>query len=196
MKKYPIWKLIIDYGIASVAVIIFLPIFIVLFILASVDTGFPGVFTQDRVGRFGTTFTIYKFKTYHSKTLNKSQFGRWLRKTKLDELPQIFNILKGDMSIIGARPDIKGYYDVLEGEQRLILNLKPGLISEAGIKYRNEDEILANQDHPLQYNDEVLFPDKVKMNLDYYKNLSLKNDLKIIWKTLFVLLKIDRNTTS
>lgn len=196
MKKYPIWKLIIDYGIASVAVIIFLPIFIVLFFLASVDTGFPGVFTQDRVGRFGTTFTIYKFKTYHSKTLNKSQFGRWLRKTKLDELPQIFNILKGDMSIIGARPDIKGYYDVLEGEQRLILNLKPGLISEAGIKYRNEDEILANQDHPLQYNDEVLFPDKVKMNLDYYKNLSLKNDLKIIWKTLFVLLKIDRNTTS
>ncbi len=196
MKKYPIWKLVIDYGIASVAVIIFLPIFIVLFILASVDTGFPGVFTQDRVGRFGTTFTIYKFKTYHSKTLNKSQFGRWLRKTKLDELPQIFNILKGDMSIIGARPDIKGYYDVLEGEQRLILNLKPGLISEAGIKYRNEDEILANQDHPLQYNDEVLFPDKVKMNLDYCKNLSLKNDLKIIWKTLFVLLKIDRNTTS
>ncbi|MEG0761672.1 sugar transferase [Chryseobacterium sp.] len=196
MKKYPIWKLVIDYGIASVAVIIFLPIFIVLFFLASVDTGFPGVFTQDRVGRFGTTFTIYKFKTYHSKTLNKSQFGRWLRKTKLDELPQIFNILKGDMSIIGARPDIKGYYDVLEGEQRLILNLKPGLISEAGIKYRNEDEILANQDHPLQYNDEVLFPDKVKMNLDYYKNLSLKNDLKIIWKTLFVLLKIDRNTTS
>ncbi|WP_228417221.1 sugar transferase [Chryseobacterium piscicola] len=196
MKKYPIWKLVIDYGIASVAVIIFLPIFIVLFVLASVDTGFPGVFTQDRVGRFGTTFTIYKFKTYHSKTLNKSQFGRWLRKTKLDELPQIFNILKGDMSIIGARPDIKGYYDVLEGEQRLILNLKPGLISEAGIKYRNEDEILANQDHPLQYNDEVLFPDKVKMNLDYYKNLSLKNDLKIIWKTLFVLLKIDRNTTS
>lgn len=196
MKKYPIWKLVIDYGIASVAVIIFLPIFIVLFILASVDTGFPGVFTQDRVGRFGTTFTIYKFKTYHSKTLNKSQFGRWLRKTKLDELPQIFNILKGDMSIIGARPDIKGYYDVLEGEQRLILNLKPGLISEAGFKYRNEDEILANQDHPLQYNDEVLFPDKVKMNLDYYKNLSLKNDLKIIWKTLFVLLKIDRNTTS
>ncbi|PQA90555.1 LPS biosynthesis sugar transferase [Chryseobacterium piscicola] len=190
------WKLVIDYGIASVAVIIFLPIFIVLFVLASVDTGFPGVFTQDRVGRFGTTFTIYKFKTYHSKTLNKSQFGRWLRKTKLDELPQIFNILKGDMSIIGARPDIKGYYDVLEGEQRLILNLKPGLISEAGIKYRNEDEILANQDHPLQYNDEVLFPDKVKMNLDYYKNLSLKNDLKIIWKTLFVLLKIDRNTTS
>jgi lipopolysaccharide/colanic/teichoic acid biosynthesis glycosyltransferase len=196
VKKYPIWKLVIDYGIASVAVIIFLPIFIVLFFLASVDTGFPGVFTQDRVGRFGTTFTIYKFKTYHSKTLNKSQFGRWLRKTKLDELPQIFNILKGDMSIIGARPDIKGYYDVLEGEQRLILNLKPGLISEAGIKYRNEDEILANQDHPLQYNDEVLFPDKVKMNLDYYKNLSLKNDLKIIWKTLFVLLKIDRNTTS
>lgn len=188
--------MVIDYGIASVAVIIFLPIFIVLFFLASVDTGFPGVFTQDRVGRFGTTFTIYKFKTYHSKTLNKSQFGRWLRKTKLDELPQIFNILKGDMSIIGARPDIKGYYDVLEGEQRLILNLKPGLISEAGIKYRNEDEILANQDHPLQYNDEVLFPDKVKMNLDYYKNLSLKNDLKIIWKTLFVLLKIDRNTTS
>ena len=135
MKKYPIWKLVIDYGIASVAVIIFLPIFIVLFILASVDTGFPGVFTQDRVGRFGTTFTIYKFKTYHSKTLNKSQFGRWLRKTKLDELPQIFNILKGDMSIIGARPDIKVFFFFFFFFFFLILNLKPGLISEAGIKY-------------------------------------------------------------
>lgn len=110
-----------------------------------------------------------------------------MRKTKLDELPQILNILKGDMSLVGPRPDISGYYDQLKGEDRLVLNLKPGLTSEAGIKYRNEEEILNKQQNPSQYNDEVLFPEKVKMNLRYYHNLSFKNDVYILFKTFSIL---------
>lgn len=176
-----------DYGLSFLAFVTLFPFLFILFFIASLDTGFPGVFTQERVGRFGKIFIIYKFRTYHSKKHTKSVVGMWLRKTKLDELPQLFNILKGDMSLVGPRPDIPGYYDVLEGNNRLILGLKPGLTSEAGIKYRNEEEILKEQDNPSQYNNEILFPEKIKMNLDYYSNLTFKNDLKILLKTLFIL---------
>ena len=176
-----------DYGLSFVAIIVLLPIFFILVILASLDTGFPGIFKQKRVGRFGDIFIIFKFRTYHYKTHTKSNFGQWMRKTKLDELPQLFNILKGDMSLVGPRPDIPGYYDQLKNKNRLILSLKPGLTSEAGIKYRNEDEILNQQKDPLQYNDEVLFPEKVKMNLEYYHHLSFKNDMYILLKTFSAL---------
>ncbi|MCX8531500.1 sugar transferase [Chryseobacterium luquanense] len=187
VKKYPWWKAMMDYGIGFLATVILLPVFFILFFIASFDTGFPGIFQQERIGRFGKVFVIYKFRTYHSITHTKSEVGKWMRKTKLDELPQLFNILKGDMSLVGPRPDISGYYDALKGNDRVILGLKPGLTSEAGIKYRNEEEILNQQENPLQYNDEVLFPEKIKMNLDYYNHLSFKNDLKILLKTFSVL---------
>ncbi|WP_238536273.1 sugar transferase [Chryseobacterium populi] len=187
MKKYPLWKKLMDYGMTTVAVIILLPVFVLLMILTSYDTGFPGIFIQKRIGRQAKPFNIYKFRTLHPETRQKSAIGNWMRRTKLDELPQLFNIIKGDMSLIGPRPDIPGYYDRLEGEDRLILQLKPGLISDAGIKYSNEEEILKQQENPLKYNDEVLFPDKIKMNLDYYYHLSLKNDLHILIKTVSIL---------
>ncbi|MCX8523556.1 sugar transferase [Chryseobacterium formosus] len=187
MKKYPWWKAMMDYGIGFLATVILLPVFFILFIISSFDTGFPGIFRQKRIGRFGKVFIIYKFRTYHSITHTKSAVGKWMRKTKLDELPQLFNILKGDMSLVGPRPDISGYYDVLKGNDRLVLGLKPGLTSEAGIKYRNEEEILNRQENPLKYNDEVLFPEKIKMNLYYYNHLTFKNDLKILLKTFSVL---------
>ncbi|MCJ7933004.1 MAG: sugar transferase [Chryseobacterium sp.] len=169
------------------AVVLLFPLFILLLILTSWDTGFPGIFTQERIGCYAKPFTIYKFRTLDTKTRRKSSIGHWMRKTKLDELPQLFNILKGDMSLVGPRPDIPGYYDKLEGEDRNILLLKPGLTSEAGIKYRNEEKLLCAQENPLQYNDEILFPDKVKMNLEYYHNLSFKTDIRILLKTFFVL---------
>ncbi|MGO4709858.1 sugar transferase [Chryseobacterium sp. 2TAF14] len=176
-----------DYGLSFAVILLILPVFFVLMILVSFDTGFSPVFRQERVGKYGKIFVIYKFRTYHIKTHTKSSFGKWMRKTKLDELPQLFNILKGDMSLVGPRPDIPGYYDKLENEDRLILNLKPGLTSEAGIKYRDEEEILNQQKDPLKYNDEVLFPEKVKMNLEYYHRLSFKNDMYILLKTFSVL---------
>ncbi|CAD7811254.1 Putative undecaprenyl-phosphate N-acetylgalactosaminyl 1-phosphate transferase [Chryseobacterium aquaeductus] len=189
MKKYPWWKALMDYGLSFVAIVVLLPVFFILMVIASVDTGFPGIFRQARIGRGGEVFIIYKFRTYHPKKSDKSKLGCWMRKTKLDELPQLFNIIKGDMSLVGPRPDVPGYYDNLKGEERLILELKPGLTSEAGIKFRNEEEILNKQKNSLKFNDEILFPEKVKMNLNYYYQLSFKKDAQILLKTFSILSK-------
>lgn len=125
----------------------------------------------------------------HPKTNTISRFGKFLRTRKLDELPQLYNILKGDMSFVGPRPDIAGYYDTLKGEDRKILDLKPGLTSDASIKYKNEEEILAEQKNPLKYNDEILFPDKVRMNLKYYYTRTFWRDIKIILRTIIPCLR-------
>ena len=112
-------------------------------------------------------------------------FGKWLRKTKLDEIVELVNVLKGEMSFVGPRPDVEGYADKLEGEDRKVLELRPGITGPASLKYINEEEILANVDNPQQYNDKVIFPDKVKINLDYYYNRTFWGDIRIILKTIF-----------
>ena len=112
-------------------------------------------------------------------------FGKWLRKTKLDEIVELVNVLKGEMSLVGPRPDVEGYADKLEGEERKVLELRPGITGPASLKYINEEEILANVDNPQQYNDKVIFPDKVKINLDYYHNRTFWGDIKIILNTVF-----------
>ncbi|CAM3236911.1 sugar transferase [Kaistella daneshvariae] len=153
-------------------------------LIAGWDTHSNGFFIQERVGQFGKLFKIVKLRTMDIKTQSISTFGRFLRKSKIDELPQLYNVLIGEMSVVGPRPDVAGYYDILKGEARKILELKPGLTSEASLKYFDEDALLAQQEDPLLYNDTVLFPDKVRMNLEYYYNRSFLGDLKIIWKTL------------
>jgi lipopolysaccharide/colanic/teichoic acid biosynthesis glycosyltransferase len=161
--------------------------FIALFyVLASLDTRQNGIFSQQRIGQFGKPFIIYKLRTFGRSTVHPvSKFGAFLRNSKIDELPQLWNILIGQMSFVGPRPDIAGYYDLLEGENRKILELKPGLTSMASIKYAKEEEILALQNNPLEYNDTIIFPDKIKMNLEYYYTNSVRGDIKIIWKTVF-----------
>ncbi len=178
-------KRFFDLVVAFVTILMVFPIASFIFLVSSIDTSSNGLFLQKRVGQYGKLFTIYKFKTVHPKTRKISGIGRFLRKSKLDELPQLINVLKGEMTFVGPRPDIPGYYDQLQGEDRKVLNLKPGITSEASIKYRNEEQLLANQSNPLKYNDEVLFPDKVKMNLEYYYHQSLATDIKIIIKTIF-----------
>ena len=117
--------------------------------------------------------------------LRITNLGRFLRKYKLDELPELLNILKGEMSFVGPRPDLPDYADKLKGDNRKILALKPGITSRASLKYANEEEILAKQDNPINYNNEVIYPDKIKMNLDYYYNHNLWIDIKIIFATIF-----------
>ena len=157
---------------------------VVFWLLASIDTRSNGLFIQERIGQWGKVFKIYKLKTMHPQTGRISRLGLFLRHSKIDELPQLWNVLLGDMSIVGPRPDVAGYYDLLQGENRKILELKPGLTSPASLKYFNEEELLALQENPLRYNDEVIFPDKVRMNLDYYYHRSFLGDLKIIFKTI------------
>lgn len=189
MNQYKHWKVVFDFILAVMLTLFLMPVLIVLFIITSLDTSSNGIFFQTRVGQYGKPFTIFKFKTIHEHKRTCSKIGQTLRKFKLDEFPQLFNILKGDMSFVGPRPDIEGYYDKLAGTDRKVLQLKPGLTCEASIKYRDEENLLKNQKDPLTYNDEILFPNKVKMNLDYFENMSFKNDVKILFKTLITTLK-------
>ncbi|MCW4469585.1 sugar transferase [Flavobacterium sp. MFBS3-15] len=151
---------------------------------AAVSTHSGGMFMQKRIGRWGIPFTIYKFRTMGKDSYIINTFSAFLRRNKLDELPQLWNVLKGDMSIVGPRPDIPGYYDMLIGENRKILELRPGITGPASLKYSNEDQILLLQENPMEYNDTVIFPDKVKINLQYYKKQNFWLDIKIIYITL------------
>ena len=119
----------------------------------------------------------------HDPRITRS--GYYIRKYKLDEFPQLINVFKGDMSLVGPRPDVPGYADNLQGGDRRMLLLKPGITGPASLKYRNEEELLAGQDNPQKYNDEVLFPDKVRINIEYLDNWSFWNDIKIIVYTVF-----------
>ena len=155
------------------------------------------IFKQERVGQHGRIFNIYKIRTMKNDdeknpnfvtTANDDRilpFGKWLRRTKLDEIVELVNVLKGEMSLVGPRPDVKGYADKLEGEDRKILELRPGITGPASLKYINEEEILAQVSNPQQYNDEVIFPDKVKINLEYYDNRTFWGDVRIIIDKIF-----------
>ena len=167
------------FGVLLLSWLLFI-IYVVVLLQYQIDP----IFKQKRVGRNAVLFTIYKFRTIDPKTNTISAFSKFLRNSKIDELPQLVNVVLGDMSFVGPRPDIPGYYDKLQGENRKILELRPGITSLASLKYRNEEQELAKHPNPLQYNDEVLFPDKVKMNLKYYYNRSFWTDVKILFQTL------------
>lgn len=162
---------------------------------ASVDTRSNGFFTQRRVGKDGKHFTVVKIKTMRpiedvTTTVTSSgdpritSLGTFFRKTKIDELPQLWNVLWGDMSFVGPRPDVPGFADRLEGEERLMLSIRPGITGPATLKYRNEEELLAAADDPEAYNRDVIWPDKVRINLEYIRNWSLVADLRYIWQTV------------
>jgi lipopolysaccharide/colanic/teichoic acid biosynthesis glycosyltransferase len=177
-------KAIFDFTFGFLLLLLFSALILLGFIIATIDTQSFGFFFQKRVGKNGKLFQIIKLKTIHPKKQTSSIIGKFLRKTKFDELPQLWNVVSGEMSFVGPRPDVPGYYDKLIGEERKILLLKPGITSEAAIKYAKEESLLSKQENPSEYNDLVLFPDKVKMNLEYYHNHSIVGDIKIILKTI------------
>ena len=154
----------------------------------------PVIFKQKRVGKEGCLFTMYKFRSMTVRHSGASvsvagesritPLGAVLRKYKLDELPELWNVLKGDMSFVGPRPDVPGYVDCLTGEEREVLKLKPGITGPASLKYRCEEEVLAKVEDPQKYNDEVIFPDKVRINKNYIKHWSFVLDMKIIIYTI------------
>lgn len=183
-------KRIFDILFSLFALFLFFGILLISWLMAVVDTETNGVFIQERIGQYGRKFKIYKLRTMQvvpsSEEKRISRIGRILRNYKLDELPQLFNILKGEMSLVGPRPDLPGYYDLLEGENRKILELKPGLTSLASLKYNKEEQLLEKQESPAIYNDNVIFPDKVRLNLEYYYHRSFWGDLVIVLKTVWI----------
>jgi lipopolysaccharide/colanic/teichoic acid biosynthesis glycosyltransferase len=188
-------KRLFDITLAAIGLVVLFPVFVAVSIL--IRTTMPGdvFFIQDRVGQYGKLFKMVKFRTMWmnregttvtAKGDNRvTGTGRFLRKYKLDEIPELWNILKGEMSFVGPRPDVPGYADRLEGEARKILLLKPGITGPATLKYSKEEEMLASVADPVRYNNEVIYPDKVQINLDYLENQSLYGDLLILWKTVF-----------
>jgi len=194
-KKDKIIKRIFDVTFSFIGLSITWPIILIAWLIASIETKENGFFLQKRVGENGKLFTIIKIKTMKSGNIDSTittaddpritKSGKIFRKLKIDELPQLINVLKGDMSFVGPRPDVPGYADRLEGEDRIILSVKPGITGPATLKYRNEEEILAKVENPREYNDKVIWPDKVKINKEYIKNWSLKEDIKILIKTIF-----------
>ncbi len=185
------------FDIALSAIGITLTWWIILFaiVIASIETRSFGLFIQKRVGLGGRLFSVFKIKTMKqiigidttittSNDMRITKSGKLFRDTKIDELPQLFNVLLGSMSFVGPRPDVEGYADRLEGEDREILAIRPGITGPASIKYKDEEAILAKQANPKEYNDKVIWVDKVKINRDYIRTWSLKNDIKYIIKTI------------
>ncbi len=184
-----------DKTFALIGLLVLSPLLLLIALLIRVKMPDGAVlFRQQRVGQHGKVFTMVKFRTmtvtHHGSSISVAgesritPLGAILRKYKLDELPELWNILKGDMSFVGPRPDVPGYADKLIGKDRDILQLKPGITGPATLKYRNEEELLAQQTNPQQYNDEVIFPDKVKINLGYLHHHSFWGDIRIIIKTI------------
>ena len=193
-KKF---KRLMDISFSFLGLISLSWLIIFAWILSTINTRKNGIFSQSRVGRRGRVFKIYKIRTmkdskrYFTSITHKNDpritsFGSILRKLKIDELPQLWNVMIGDMSFVGPRPDVPGYADKLnDTDKSIILSVRPGITGPATLKYRNEEKILSMKNDPIKYNNEVIYPDKVIINKNYIENWSLMKDLKFLLKTIF-----------
>ena len=193
-----ILKYLFDRLVSLIGLLILWPIFVIVAILIKLKMpGGPVLFVQNRVGRHGKLFKVHKFRSMTmrketdavtgvaaAETERITPLGEKLRKYKLDELPELWDVLIGEMSFVGPRPDIPGYADQLQGEDREILKLRPGITGPASLKYRNEEDILASVDNPQQYNDEIIYPDKVRLNRYYLHHYSFIKDIQMIFCTV------------
>lgn len=182
-------KWLFDRVVAFTLLIVLMPVLLIVALCILVANGTPIMYIQERIGQNAKPFKLIKFRTMKGEEespvaaaeLNRiTRVGRWLRRTKIDELPELLNIFVGDMSFVGPRPDVAGYADKLEGDDRRLLTMKPGLTGVASLKYRNEEDLLAAQPNPQEYNDKVIWPDKVRLNLLYMERQSLWLDVKVL----------------
>ena len=169
------------------------PFLLVAVLLARWDTRASGFFRQERTGLDGKPFQCIKLRTMRDvkgttvTTANDPRItplGHWLRKLKLDELPQLWNVLRGDMSFVGPRPDVAEYTDLISGADRVVLSIRPGITGPASIKFRDEAVLLAAQDDPEHYNKTVIYPEKTRINRHYIENYSLAGDIVYILRTI------------
>ena len=202
-------KWIFDRLVALIGLCILWPVLLVIIILIKNKMpGGPAFFTQKRVGKDGKLFTCHKFRSmdveHHGSSISVAgdsritPLGSTLRHYKLDELPELWDVLIGKMSFVGPRPDVPGYADKLEGDDRVVLKLRPGITGPATLKYRREDEMISEyvakrqaegdsrpiQEIATEYNDTVIYPDKVRLNKYYYRNYSFFKDIEMIFATV------------
>lgn len=187
-------KYIFDRLTALIGLLFLWPVLLVVAVLIKIKMPGPVFFIQQRVGKEGKLFDCHKFRTmtvWHNGSsvsvageARITPFGAILRKYKLDELPELWDVMIGSMSFVGPRPDVPGYADKLQGEDRIILTLRPGITGPATLKYRNEEELLATVDNPQLYNDKVIYPDKVRINRYYAEHYSFIKDIQMIFCTV------------
>jgi len=186
-------KRVFDLIISFIGLMLTCWVILLAWLISVVETKSNGFFTQTRVGQSGKLFKVIKIKTMKkvagiettvtsSNDTRITKSGKFFRNTKIDELPQLWNVLVGDMSLVGPRPDVPGYADNLVGKDKVILSIRPGITGPASLKYKNEEGILEKQLNPKEYNDKIIWPDKVKINRRYVEDYSFMKDLKyIIW---------------
>ncbi|MBQ8361133.1 MAG: sugar transferase [Bacteroidaceae bacterium] len=190
-----------DVVASAIGLICLSPLFLVMAVWIKCDSRGPVFYRQSRVGRGGKDFLLYKFRSMYldadkqglitvgGRDPRVTPSGYYIRKYKLDEFPQLINVLKGDMSLVGPRPEVRKYVAMYTDEQKHVLDVRPGITDMASIRYRNENEILAGVDNPEEYYIQVIMPDKLRMNLEYVKNQSLTHDIRLIGQTIKEILK-------
>ena len=190
-------KRLFDILASGLGLLVLSPLFLVLAVWIPLDSPGPVFYRQTRVGRGGRDFRIFKFRTMRvgadkgslvtigGRDPRVTRVGAFLRRLKLDELPQLLNVLVGDMSLVGPRPEVRKYVDLYTPEQSHVLDVRPGMTDAASIKYRNESELLGQVKDPEDYYIHVILPDKLAINLDYVRNHSFWGDIKLIFKTIW-----------
>lgn len=185
-----------DILFSAIGLIILSPLFVILWLLIRMESKGPGLFVQERIGLNGKPFGLYKFRSMRTDSESESlitigdndhritRIGHFIRKYKLDELPQLLNVLKGDMSLVGPRPEVRKYVELYTAEQRKVLNVKPGITDYASIEYVNENELLGNADDPDRVYVEQVMPKKLELNMRYIQDRSLCQYFKIIFLTI------------
>lgn len=184
-----------DILMSGLGLIVLSPLFLVIAIWIKLDSPGPVFFRQARVGRFNKDFRIFKFRTMRTDAAPGSlltvrddpritRSGLFLRKYKLDELPQLINVFLGQMSLVGPRPEVRRYVDRWTPEQMHVLDVRPGITDPASIKFRNESDLLAQADDPEKYYIDIIMPEKSRLNLDYVQNHTLPGDISLIFKTI------------
>lgn len=190
-------KRLFDIVSSGIGLLCLAPVFVVMAIWIKLDSRGPVFYRQTRVGRYGLDFRIFKFRsmrvgsdkgrqiTVGERDPRITRSGYFIRRYKIDELPQLINVFLGDMSIVGPRPEVRKYVDLYSEEQRKVFQVRPGITDLASIKYRNENELLSQVDDPDTYYIDVIMPDKLAINLEYIRHQSFMGDIKIIFNTLF-----------
>ncbi|QIG89174.1 sugar transferase [Chryseobacterium sp. POL2] len=194
-------KRFFDIVLSLIGIIVLIPVYIIIAIAISLDSKGGVIYRQKRIGRNSVPFDVLKFRTMRPDSFSKgaltvgdrdprvTKVGYFLRKYKLDELPQLFNVLLGDMSFVGPRPEVEKYTKLYNEEQKKVLSVRPGITDNASIKYRNESELLAKSQNPEQTYIDVIMPEKLTINLDYIEDNNVFKDIKIIFDTFSAIVK-------